>query len=41
MKGCPDQDLLERLLNNRLDDNERIELDRQVRCCASRRQTLE
>jgi serine/threonine protein kinase/tetratricopeptide (TPR) repeat protein len=41
MNHCPDQDLLERLLNNRLDDTELDLLDRHVRGCASCQQTLE
>jgi eukaryotic-like serine/threonine-protein kinase len=41
MKDCPDRDLLERLLNNRLIDTELDELDRHVRGCASCRQILE
>jgi WD40 repeat protein/tRNA A-37 threonylcarbamoyl transferase component Bud32 len=41
MKRCPDRDLLERLLNNRLADTELDELDPHVRGCASCQQTLE
>ena len=37
---CPDRDLLERLLNNRL-DTELDELDRHVKGCASCQQTLD
>ncbi len=41
MKECPDRDLLERLLDNRLAGTELDELDRHVRDCASCQQTLE
>jgi tetratricopeptide (TPR) repeat protein len=41
MKNCPDRDLLERLLTDRLVDTERDELDRHVRGCALCQQTLE
>ena len=41
MEHCPDRDLFERLLNNRLDDTELDLLDRHVRGCASCQQTLE
>jgi hypothetical protein len=41
MKQCPDRDLLERLLNNRLADTELDELDLHLRGCASCQQSLE
>jgi serine/threonine protein kinase len=41
MKHCPDRDLLERLLTNRVVDTELDELDRHVRGCGSCQQTLE
>jgi serine/threonine protein kinase len=41
MKECPDQDLLERLLDDRLAGTELDELDGHVRACASCQQTLE
>jgi len=41
MKNCPDQHLLERLLNNRLVGTELDELDQHVKGCASCQQTLE
>ncbi len=41
MEHCPDRDLFERLLNNRLDDIELDLLDRHVRGCASCQQALE
>jgi hypothetical protein len=41
MEQCPDRDLLERLLNDRLADTEFDELDRHLKGCASRQQTLE
>ena len=41
MNHCPDRDVLERLLNNRLVDSEIDELDRHVEVCVSCQQTLE
>ncbi len=41
MSDCPDRDLLERLLDNRLADTELDELDRHVKGCASCQQALE
>jgi WD40 repeat protein/tetratricopeptide (TPR) repeat protein len=41
MNQCPDQELLERLLDNRLAGTELDELDRHVKACASCQQTLE
>ena len=35
MKNCPDHDLFERLLNNRVVGTELEDLDRHVRVCAS------
>ncbi len=41
MKRCPDQELLERLLNNRLVEGELDLLERHVKDCASCQRTLE
>ena len=41
MKPCPDRHLLERLLNNRLADTERDELELHVQDCDTCQQTLE
>jgi eukaryotic-like serine/threonine-protein kinase len=41
MKDCPDHDLLERLLTDRLDDGELDGLDEHVKACASCQQNLE
>jgi eukaryotic-like serine/threonine-protein kinase len=41
MKNCPDRELFERLMNNRLADTEVEELDRHVKGCASCQQILD
>jgi serine/threonine protein kinase len=41
MKDCPDRELLERLLTDRLDDGELDGLDEHVKACASCQQNLE
>jgi len=41
MNDCPDRDRLERLLNGRLEDTERDELEQHVEGCANCQQTLD